>query len=130
MIKYIFNVVIIFATFEQLQAAPEPVTYGGDDVVDACSSFGHVHNLSNTADGFLAVKEAPQIKSKRVDKIYNKQNVWVCSESKDGQWFGIVYTKDSKIDCQVTKPVKTKTTYTGPCKSGWVSSKWITIDAG
>jgi hypothetical protein len=121
---------LVFYAFCSLSFGAEPVTYGGDQNLDACASFGHVANLSKTSDGFLAVKDSPNIKTKRIDKIFNDQKVWICSESKDGKWFGIVYSTDSQIDCKVTENIKVKKPYNGPCKSGWVASKWVTIDAG
>lgn len=106
------------------------VEYGGNDDLDACLSVGHVANLSSGPDGFLAVKEAPDLKAVRADKIYNKQIVWICASSKDNKWLGIVYSKDKKQECGTSTSVEKRQPYPGPCKSGWVSAKWIVVDAG
>ncbi len=107
-----------------------PVEYGGNDGLDACSTVGHVGSLSSGPDGFLAVKDSPDLKAKRTDKLYNNQQVWICSASKDDRWLGIVYTKDSKKDCGTTVDVKRRMPYNGPCNLGWVDKKWIVLDAG
>jgi len=124
---------ILFLYLQLLSAvilASTPVEYGGHDDLDACMSSGHVANLSSGPDGFLAVKESPNIKAARIDKLFNNQRVWICSESKNKQWLGVVYTKNTNQDCGVSQSIKTKKPYKGPCQSGWVSSKWINIDAG
>ena len=38
------------------------VSYGGDESLDACSTLAKVSHLSDGADGFLAVKDSPNIK--------------------------------------------------------------------
>ena len=66
------------------------VSYGGDESLDACSTLAKVSHLSDGADGFLAAKDSPNIKAKRVDRIFNDQSLWICEESKDGNWLAIV----------------------------------------
>ena len=111
-------------------AADTAVSYGGDESLDACSTLARVSHLSNGADGFLAVKDSPNIKAKRVDKIFNDQSLWICEESKDGNWLGIVYDSSEKKDCGVTTAIEKRRAYKGPCKSGWVSKKYVEPMAG
>lgn len=106
----------------------QPVKYGGNEDLDACSTLAVVTDLGTGADAFLAVKSAPNIKSKRTDKIFKDQAVWICDETKE--WYGVVYTQDSKQECGVTTAVKKKDVYKGPCKSGWVSKKYVEPQAG
>lgn len=106
------------------------IHYGGDEILDACSSFAQVDHLSKGPNGFLAVKDAPNINSGRTDKIFNGQKLWICEESKDGKWVGVVYSSDEKQNCGVSSPVEKKKPYDGPCKSGWVSKKYVTLLAG
>lgn len=136
-IKIIF-VVIIFSYLHkgvQAQQAPKIITkvsiqYGSEDgEFDACPTLGHVEGLSQGPDGFLAVKEAPDLKAIRTDKLVNKRKLWICETSKDGNWFGIVYPEKEE-DCGVTKGISPRKDYQGPCKSGWVSKKYVVIDAG
>lgn len=103
------------------------VHYGGDENVDACSAFAEVARLSVGPDGFLAVKDDPNLKAVRVDKIYNGQKLWICDSSADGMWLGIVYSKDPALGCKVTHAEKQKKPYRGPCKSGWVSARYVQV---
>lgn len=105
-----------------------PVMYGGDDDLDACSALAVVANLSDGADEFLAVKAAPSIKAKRVDKLLKGQSLWICEEKNN--WYGVVYARDEKQDCGVSTPVGKRMPYTGPCKSGWVHKKYVKPIAG
>ena len=104
-----------------------PVKYGGDENVDACMSYGKVDKIGNDQNEFLAVKDAPDLKAVRSDKLLLGQKLWVCGESKDGKWLGIVYPTNEKMDCGVTSPIADEKIYSGPCKSGWVSKKYVTI---
>lgn len=126
----IFLVLILVSSHFGVTMAEVPVEYGGNEELDACQTLGHVDNLNSGPKGFLAVKDAPDLKAGRIDKLYNKQVVWICSESKDGKWYGIVYTKDAKQDCGTNKSMEARKPYDGPCKSGWVAPKWVVQDAG
>lgn len=105
-----------------------PVMYGVDENVDACSSFGMVGNLGKGVDEFLAVKAAPFLKAKRIDKLLKNQTVSICEEKTD--WYGVVYTKNREQDCGVSTPIEKRKPYSGPCKSGWVYKKYIRIVGG
>lgn len=104
------------------------VKYGGEPELDACSALGQVANLLESGDGFLAVRQAPSVKAKRLDKLVNGQTLWICEEVEN--WFGIVYDKSGKLDCGVSTPVNKRKPYSGPCRSGWVSKKFVTPIAG
>ena len=110
--------------------AKTPVYYGGDENIDACSSFAQVNNLGKGPDAFLAVKDEPNLKAKRVDKIFSGQKLWICEATKDGKWYGVVYPTTENQDCGVTTVIKNRKPYATPCKSGWVSQKYVTIVAG
>ncbi len=104
---------------------------GGDGILDPCMSLAQVNNLGKGPDAFLAVKDEPNLKAKRIDKIFSGQKLWICEDSKDGNWYGVVYPTTENQDCDVNNiSIKNRKTYTGPCKSGWVSQKYVTIVAG
>lgn len=109
-----------------------PVLIGvyGDGELDACMSIGAVSGLNPKGDGFLAVRSGPAGHYKLLDKLKEGQRVFLCSSSEDELWQGIVYASDAKVDCGVSSPVKSARAYKGPCKSGWVSTKWIKVIAG
>jgi hypothetical protein len=127
---FIAFVALLVILFPRKGETKIPVSYGGDEEVDACMTFAQVNNLGTGSDAFLAVKDEPNLKADRIDKILSGKRVWICEESKDGKWFGVVYPVDEKDDCGVTKSVKDRGPYLGPCKSGWISKKYVTVVAG
>lgn len=128
-LKKISLAVLLFsALMAEAKEKTVAVKYGGDENTDACSTLAMVTNLGEGKDEFLAVKAAPNLKATRTDKLLKNQSVWICEEQKD--WYGIVYTQDEKKDCGVTKAIKDKKEYGGPCKSGWVSKKYVEPQAG
>ncbi|MEP2736413.1 MAG: hypothetical protein ABJP34_08945 [Erythrobacter sp.] len=106
-----------------------PVQYGVDGPnLDACSGVGKVSGLKADGDGFLAVRAEPNMKAFEADRIKNDQTVFFCEE--DGPWIGVVYDKSGKKDCGTGSPIPEPTTYVGPCDSGWVDSRYLTLIAG
>jgi len=113
--------------------ASPPVIIGkaGPDL-DACLSVGEVSGFKNPANSFLSVRTAPDSKAREVDRLESGHWVVMCDDAKDGAWTGIVYAPDDdrEMDCGTGSPVESERPYEGPCKSGWVSSKYIQIIAG
>lgn len=104
-----------------------PIIMEGGTGLDPCGN-GYVKGLDPQGDGWLAVKSAPNIKAKRIDKIYNGQEVYVCEQR--GDWIGIVYTTRRTADCNTMSPWTATLPYTGPCRSGWAHRKYIDAYAG
>ncbi|MGE0632835.1 MAG: hypothetical protein AB7O96_10520 [Pseudobdellovibrionaceae bacterium] len=130
-LNIIFSVLSLLLTMTATCVeAKVPIQYGGAENLDACSSIAMVDHLGKNPKEFLAVKDAPNLKALRTDKLLQNKKIWICEESKDGKWFGIVYPAKDDQDCGVTKVVEIKKAYDGPCKSGWVNKKYITIVAG
>jgi hypothetical protein len=127
--KLRFTILILFFCASAVLAASDkdPVQYGGDENLDACPTLAQVTNLSEGKDEFLAVKAAPHLKATRLDKLHRGQSLWICQEKKD--WYGVVYSTGQNQNCGVTQAVKTKKVYDGPCKSGWVSKKFVELVA-
>jgi hypothetical protein len=89
---------------------------------DQCAN-GTVHGLDPRGDGFLAVKAGPGLRYKRIDKLYNGEEVYLCGYV--GDWFAIVYSKEAQY-CNVSGGLETEPyPYTGPCRSGWAHKCWI-----
>ena len=109
-----------------------PVKIGGDATFDACGGNSIVVGLNPKGDNFLAVKAGPSLKAKRIDKLGPSTEVYLCEQTADGAWSGIVYDASGKwtARCGVMSTVATRRSYTGPCQSGWVSSKYLELIAG
>lgn len=120
---------LVFSACSVAYAADKAVMVGGEQELDACSSTVEVSGLDPKGDGFLAVRSAPNAKAKLLDKLNEGQSIYVCDESSDGQWLGVVYSK-AGTDCGVSSPVYPKQAYKGACQSGWVSKKWTRPLAG
>lgn len=111
----------------------QPVMVGlNGSNLDACGSNARVVGLSAEGDNFLAVKSAPRLDARRIDKLGPAFELYVCERSKDGKWLGVVYEPDGETsaNCGVTSPVSTPRPYSGRCQSGWVYSKYVEIYAG
>jgi hypothetical protein len=106
-------------------AVPVMITARKD--YDACGTTGVARGLDPRGDGFLAVKAGPGLRYKRIDRLYNGDQVYICGTS--GRWFAIVYTRD-RTDCNVSTPWARSMVYTGPCRSGWAHKRWIKLIAG
>ena len=108
----------------------DSVTIGGNDDLDGCPSLGLVSGFKSKRNGFLAVRTGPNAKYAILDKLNAGQKVFICDTSKDGNWFGIVYSHRAIDDCGVSSPINPARPYKGKCKSGWVNARWIKVLAG
>lgn len=100
--------------------------------------------------GELPVRDAPFDGAKQVGALTDDTEVFVCTRSLDQQWLGVVVGPSTsasggaaqpgdtdaaaaeapEIDCGVTRPVRSKRPYTGPCLSGWVENTFVASVAG
>ncbi|MBM4311358.1 MAG: integron [Deltaproteobacteria bacterium] len=124
-------IVIVFLLSCSLAFAAQdvPVMIGSaDPELDACLSLAEVSGLEHS---HLSVRTGPGLQFNIVDSLANGQQVWVCDSAANGLWLGIVYSQlGTETDCGVPSPVKVPQKYAGPCRFGWVHSKWIRIIAG
>jgi hypothetical protein len=109
-----------------------PVTIGGDAESDACGATGRVAEIR----GGLSVRVGPGIAFRRVDSLKPETVVTICEErptqignDANDYWYGVVYGRPRQ-DCGTGTPRAGKVSYVGPCKSGWVSKKYIRLEAG
>ena len=105
-----------------------PVIIQAETDGDACGN-GVVTGLGPRGDGFLAVKAGPGLDFKRIDKVFNGTQVYLCGRR--GDWFAIVYSPTGNwTGCGVMEPWPRSLPYTGPCLSGWAHRNWIELVAG
>ena len=96
---------------------------GGDESRPGCPGSGKVGGLS--AAGTLSVRATPGTAAARLDKLSNGASVFMCDWSADGAWVGVVYAANAGKDCGVSAKVIPSRAYDGPCKSGWVSARYL-----
>lgn len=106
-----------------------PVRVGtGGPHADACRGIGSVANLP-TGDT-LSVREGPNAKANRIDKLEDDTPVYICDQNGDGSWIGIVYQANGYLPtndkCRAEENVGSVRPYEGPCLTGWVSAKYLT----
>ena len=109
---------------------PMPIRVGGDgQEMDACGTYAEVANLDPAGDNYASVRDAPSTETKERDRLVAGQGVAVCA-MEDG-WSGIVYAKDGdeEQDCGTGSPVREERNYTGPCRQGWVASRYLEMIA-
>ena len=112
-----------------------PVMVGGEPELDACSSIGAIIPLRKGGDGFVAVRAAPSVKARMLDKLKPGRELMLCEESPDGKWVGVVYPEPfggaGPGDCGVSSPQEGPARpYDGVCLSGWVFKAYVTVIAG
>jgi hypothetical protein len=99
---------------------------------DACGGAGKIVGLNPRGDNFLSVRSAPQVEAVEIDRLQIGDQVYMCGQSKDGRWQSIVYEQGGNLasECGVGSAVPRPRAYDGPCKFGWVSSRYIELFAG
>ena len=112
-----------------------PVMVGGEPELDACPSVGAIIPLRKGGDGFVAVRAAPSRKARELDRLKSGRALLLCEDSADGQWVGVVYAEPwggaVVEDCRLSSPVGGRpVAYDGPCLSGWVARRYVTVTAG
>lgn len=131
---------------EDSSPTARPVSIGeGGARFAACQGRGRVGGLRG---GELPVRDAPFDGAKQVGALTDDAHVFVCTRSLDQQWLGVVVGPSpgndaapqgaaapptdeaaaapaAAVDCGVTRPVRTKQPYTGPCLSGWVENTFV-----
>jgi hypothetical protein len=138
MARAVFLAGALLAVGLPVAAAPpadRPVMVGGQLEIDACPSVAVLVPLREGGDGFVAVRAAPSVKARRLYKLLPGQEVLLCGSSADGQWVGVIYPEPlggpDVGECRVSIPIAGKRrAYGGPCRSGWVARRFLTVIAG
>ncbi len=98
--------------------------------MDACLSLAEVRGLDRNGDNFLAVRARPSRVAPALDRLTTGRQVWICDGDAVPGWSGIVYAAEPGQECNVGSPVQTPRAYGGPCRQGWVASRYLTVIAG
>jgi hypothetical protein len=128
----LFTAMCLFAACIVLQPAQGrirsvPVMIGGERDLDACGAVGVVSGLDPKPASTLSVRSGPGPQFDRIDRLTSGTRVWLCDRK--GPWVGVVYGPDGQ-DCGVSRPIDRRRPYTGPCASGWVFDKYVSLLAG
>ena len=125
--KFGMCALLTFAVF-QAGASPKPavpVRIGLYPNVDACTSNGIVSGAKR-----VNLRTGPG-KNYSIRLVLKEgQELHLCSSTEDEKWEGIVLWMDGILDCGVSSGVDKPQDYAGPCISGWINSKYVTVTAG
>ena len=134
------HAIVAFVAFASasivLAASPRqtevPVEMGGHAELDVCGTWAEVSGLNPEGDGFLAVRAGPGKQYAIRGRLREGDTFYVCDNSRDGKWFGIVYPRKGQVasDCGVSGQLAQIVVYGGPCGHGWVHVDWVRILAG
>lgn len=119
------------AALAQPGQGQRPVRIGlsGADM-DACLSLADVRGLDRNGDNFLSVRTRPSRVAPALDRLTTGRQVWICDGDAVPGWTGIVYAERPGQDCNVGSPVPAPRAYGGPCRQGWVASRYLNVIAG
>jgi hypothetical protein len=96
--------------------------------LDGCTPYSQITGLNPRGDNYVSVRAGPSAGTRELDRLGPGRRVWICDEMPG--WAGIVYGPYGSTRCNVERPVPRVRPYRGPCRSGWVSSRYITPIAG
>lgn len=124
-------IMVAAVTAADAQPGRRPVRVGlaGSDL-DACLSVAEVRGLDRNGDNFLSVRARPSRVAPALDRLGPGRQVWVCDADAVPGWTGIVYAERPGEECSVGSPVASIRPYDGPCRQGWVASRYLTVIAG
>lgn len=128
--KYVIAFAVLAAATATVAVAQRPVRIGMDGQADACTGVGRVVGLNPRGQNYLSVRGAPRANAVERDRLRAGQNLHLCDRSADGRWLGVVYTRNPYQNCNVASPVNSPRPYPGPCRSGWVSARYVADIAG
>lgn len=114
---------------ESVASVSVRVGQDGPDL-DACAGYGVIKGLNPQGDNFLSVRSAPDGSARELDRLSQGAGVAMC-DFKEG-WVGVVYapSQNADADCGTGSPVAKEQDYEGPCRSGWVSERFVELMAG
>ena len=122
---------VLLATAAGAQSGNRPVRVGlGGGDFDGCQVYAEVSGLNPRGDNFLSVRAAPGARAAELDRLGPGRRIWLCEVEIVPGWTGIVYGPGGSRNCNVESPVQRPRAYRGPCRSGWVSNRYIRPIAG
>ncbi len=112
-----------------IEQRPVRIGFDGPEM-DACGGYGEITGLNPDGDNFLSVRAAPDAAGEELDRLTSGTGVSMC-ENVDG-WIGIVYEGSGAAgtSCGTGSPVADVSDYDGPCRSGWISQRFVELIAG
>lgn len=105
-----------------------PVLIGGEPEEDACFASGIVNGSALNQRKMVEILAGPGAQYPVIDEVPVAMALTICETHPSNAWEGVVYPGDMR-DCAVSTPLP-RQPYFGPCKSGWINARSITVTAG
>jgi hypothetical protein len=105
-----------------------PVLIGGPEHLEGCPGTAIVVVRSHS---WLNLRSGPGRANPVLAQLQEGQPVSVCQRRGDG-WIGVIVHPDDRhaADCGLSDAGAKPKAYAGPCRSGWVSGRYLRIQAG
>ncbi len=105
-----------------------PVLIGGEESSEGCAGTAVV---AVRPDSWLNLRSGPGRANPVIARLQPDQTVSVCQRRGNG-WVGVVvHPADRRpADCGLSDAGSQAKAYRGPCRSGWVSERYLRIQAG
>jgi hypothetical protein len=127
--KYVLALALFAVAAASAAAAqrPRPVVIRGDPNLDSCPQGGEVRGLNPRGHNYLSVRAGPHVRARELDRLRAGQEVVICDGVGNGQWWGVIYSRNPSQDCNLGAIVGRPWPYRGPCRSGWVAGRYVRI---
>lgn len=104
-----------------------PVLVGGQEASEGCTGTMVVTVRAGTT---LNLRAGPGTDHPAIARLSNGQSVSIC-QRRNG-WVGVLVHRDTRgaRDCGVSDAGPRPVAYAGPCQSGWLSERYLRIQAG
>ena len=99
-------------------------------IAGAVGALGLPWMFRGSGDNYLAVRARPSRVAPELDRLTTGRQVWICDRDAVPGWTGIVYAAEPEQECNVGSPVPSPRAYGGPCRQGWVASRYLNVIAG
>jgi len=111
------------SSVKSTQTVPVVVGDSEQPELDACASLAAVKAR-------VTLRSGPGENYAKIGSLNSGVLVYVCSESPDKKWYGIVLQEGMFLDCETSSPASTSKHYDGLCASGWLPIESLEIIAG
>jgi len=124
MTKYLVLLGFLFGAVTAEAQPPETrqVHVGGIESLDACGGYGIA---TVTATLYVIGTDG----NWHYEKVDASSPLYIC-DAQDDEYSGVVIPNYKGQDCQVSSPIKRRQPYTGPCRPGWINTKFVDVLAG
>ena len=105
-----------------------PVMVGGTEASEGCAGTAVV---ATAAGGTLNLRAGPGLNHPVIARLAPGRSVSICQRLQGG-WLGILVHRNTpgERDCGMSDAGSKPVAYSGACDSGWVSEKYLRIQAG